>query len=1040
MKKIALALSIIACPLTSAFGQSFTEWEDMQVNEVNRYPMHTSFFTYESTEKALAGDRTQSRNHLSLDGTWKFHWVENADQRPADFYLTDLDDSSWGTMPVPGMWELNGYGDPEYVNIGFAWRGHFVDNPPLPPVKDNHVGSYRRTISIPADWDGRQIIAHFGSVTSNMYLYVNGQFVGYTEDSKVAAEFDVTDFVHPGDNLFAFQTFRWCDGSYCEDQDFWRLSGVARHSFLYTLNPEAQLTDIRITPDLTDNYTNGTLCIQGTTTGAVDIDFNLLDANGRSVKTFSATSFDRKEQKESTILDIDITLDNPEKWTAETPYLYTLTASVYSLDDKGQRTGLIGVVPQKVGFRKVEVVGDRFLVNGKPIYVKGTDRHEMDPKGGYVVSRERMIEDIQIMKRLNINAVRTCHYPDDPLWYDLCDEYGIYLCAEANQESHGFYYDDTAISRTELFLKQILERNQHNVSINFNHPSIITWSMGNETADGPNFTEAMKLIKAQDLSRPVQWERTLKGPNTDIYVPMYASQEYCQNYVDSDKPEDQRPLIQCEYNHAMGNSSGGFKEYWDIVRQNKRFQGGFIWDFQDQALYGVVPEEMGKPVRTLMYGGDYNKYDPSDNNFNCNGFITADRRLTPQAYEIGYQYQNIWTELLDADNGRIRVKNEYFFRDLKNFRLRWEVVNGDNKLCTGVVDDIDIAPQQTREFTLPLQFDKNIECFLNVYYELKTAEPLCTEGQALAHQQFQLSAYDYEGKYSKNATFTKKETTKTKVTFNNETGFIETLTVNGTNILVSGGTFRPVFWRAVTDNDMGAGLQNRLAAWRNPQMNLRSLTTVKNVTTAVYDMPEVQAVLTLKYVIEKNGTLTIHEDMDVTEGADVTRMLRYGMQLELPYAFEQSCFYGRGPVENYADRCESQNVGVYSLTADEQFWPYVRPQETGTKTGIRAWAQGPKEPWPLKKGQLEGLYITSNGEFSASALHYTIDELDEGTEKHQRHPEQLCKSEFTNLYIDQQMAGVGNINSWDPDAEALPKYRVEYKDRHFEFNIRPVVK
>lgn len=1036
MKSLLLtfALSALALGASADNKPTGTEWMDMQVNEVNRYPIHTHFFTYESLDKALKGDKTQSANFLSLDGTWKFKYVENADERPTDFYLTDLDDSSWGTMPVPGMWELNGYGDPVYVNIGFAWRGHYKDNPPVPPTKDNHVGSYRRTITVPANWDGKQIIAHFGSVTSNMYLYVNGEYVGYTEDSKVAAEFDITEFVHPGENLFAFQTFRWCDGSYCEDQDFWRLSGVARDSYLYTLDAEQQLTNIHITPDLDAAYKDGSLHIVGNTLGNLDIELSLLDAQGNEVCKKTVSSYDKTNKATSTVLDETLNVADPLKWTAETPNLYTLVAKIYALNEqkvgKGKkaktemvRGELLSVVPQKVGFRKVEIKGDRFYINGKTVYIKGADRHEMDPKTGYIVSRERMIEDLTIMKSLNLNAVRTCHYPDDPQWYDLCDEYGIYLVAEANQESHGFGYDDTSEAKKPLFQKQILERNQHNVGVYFNHPSIVFWSMGNETVDGPNFTTVYEWIKAVDPSRPIHWERAQKGANSDVFCPMYSSQEYCQRYVDSNKPEDQKPLIQCEYNHAMGNSSGGFKEYWDIVRQNKRFQGGFIWDFEDQALFGRVPPTMGLPVRTLMYGGDYNKYDASDNNFNCNGFITADRKLTPEAYEVGYQYQSIWTELKDKEKGIISVKNEYFFRDLKNYRLRWEIVQEDGRVCyNGTIDNLDIAPQQTKEFNLNFpEGDADGELLLNVYYELKEAEPLLKAGQQMAHQQFILSDYLYE-QAAMYANLDLKA--KTKLTFNKETGFIETYTVNGEDMLINGGTLKPNFWRAVTDNDMGASLQKRLGVWRNPQMNLVSLKTKKNVTTAVYDMPEVQATLTLTYTIQKNGALTVNEKMTTTEGADVPRMLRFGMVMELPYRFDQSKFYGLGPIENYVDRCSSQMLGIYSQTADEQFWKYVRPQETGTKTGIRWWQQGP-------------LKFMSNKAFSASALHYTVADLDEGDEKDQRHPEQVRKSEFTNLYIDAEMAGVGGIDSWSWDAEALPKYRVDYKDREFEFTIIP---
>ena len=635
-----------------------TEWHDLQVNEVNRLKLHTNYFAYESAEKALAGDPKASANYLSLNGTWKFHFAEAPNKRPSGFFETSYDDAAWKTISVPGIWELNGYGDPVYVNVGFAWRGHFKNNPPQVPLKDNHVGSYRRIINIPNSWDGKQIIAHFGSVTSNIYLYVNGMYVGYAEDSKVAAEFDITPYVRKGDNLIAFQTFRWCDGSYSEDQDFWRLSGVARDSYLYARNEKVQVSNIKLTADLVNNYQDGALSVDLDVKGSPTVDFDLLNANGISV---SKHSVDFKGQRHG---NVAFNIKNVKPWTAETPYLFTLVTTV----KKGGK--VIEVIPQKVGFRKVEIRNSQLLVNGQPIYIKGANRHEMDPDGGYIVSRERMIQDIKIMKQFNINAVRTCHYPDDPQWYELCDEYGLYVVAEANQEGHGFGYGDDAPTKKPMFAKQILERNQHNVEMFYNHPSIIIWSLGNETADGPNFTAAFNWIKSVDSSRPIHWERAEKGPNTELYCPMYLPQKACEEYALSSAPEDQKPLIQCEYNHAMGNSGGGLKEYWDLVRKYPKFQGGFVWDFVDQAL-----RDTKRGIYT--YGGDYNKYDPSDNNFNCNGLISPDRIPNPHMYEVGYEYQNIWVQPTDLMQGKIKVRNEYFFRDLGNYALQWKIlVNG----------------------------------------------------------------------------------------------------------------------------------------------------------------------------------------------------------------------------------------------------------------------------------------------------------------------------------------------------------------------------
>lgn len=680
---------VMAFPRTMALsavaGPTFTEWHDQQVNEVNRFPMHAAFFPYLSEEDMRVGEPSHAANYLSLEGLWKFQWVPNADERPTDFFRTDFDDSAWKELTVPAIWEMNGYGQPEYLNIGFAWRGHFTDNPPQVPTKDNHVGSYRRIVDIPTDWKGQQVIAHFGSVTSNIYLWVNGHFVGYAEDSKVAAEFDLTPYLRPGRNLIAFQTFRWCDGSYDEDQDFWRLSGVARHCYLYAQNASHHIDDLRLTPNLDDNYHDGILHIDTKTTGEGRLSFTLEDALGHIVAEKSVTT-----TKGENRVAADMTVANPQKWTAETPYLYILRVR---FSDKSGKM-LYEATLQNVGFRRVEIRGGQLLVNGQPVLIKGVNRHETDPDGGYLLTEARMMQDIRMMKRLNINAVRTSHYPDDPLWYDLCDRYGLYVVAEANQESHGFWYKDDSEAGKPNFAKPIMERNQHNVALNFNHPSVIVWSLGNETKYSQNFDAAYDWIKSQDTSRPVQFEQAaIEGRATDIFCPMYYSVDACRSYAENSKYS--KPLIQCEYNHTMGNSGGNLSDYWELIRKYPKFQGGFIWDFADQALHRqpqwnpsrtladmettasrLSPvDSTGKtqvvPIVDYTYGGDYNTYDPSDNNFNCNGVLGPDRQMNPHAYEVAYQYQNIWVEPVDLSKGIIRVRNEFFFRNLADYRMEW---------------------------------------------------------------------------------------------------------------------------------------------------------------------------------------------------------------------------------------------------------------------------------------------------------------------------------------------------------------------------------
>ncbi|MDY3876388.1 MAG: glycoside hydrolase family 2 TIM barrel-domain containing protein [Prevotella sp.] len=1022
---------------------TFTEWHDLQVNEVNRLKLHTNYFAYENETLALAGQMDKSANFISLHGAWKFNWVKDADKRPTDFYKTDLDDSAWKTMNIPANWEMNGYGVPEYVNTGFAWRGHFDQKPPAVPVKDNNVGSYRRIINIPDSWDGKQVIAHFGSVTSNIYLYVNGQYVGYAEDAKVAAEFDITPYLKKGDNLIAFQTFRWCDGSWCEDQDFWRLSGVARDSYLYARDAAVQLTNIKITPDLQNNYEDGVVQIFAEVKGQPVIEYKLLNHNGIEIIKSDANF---KKRVNGTA---QFTIKNVKKWSAEDPYLYTLVATV-----KDQKGNIVEVVPQKVGFRKVEIVNSQLLVNGQPVLIKGADRHEMDPDGGYVVSRERMIQDIKIMKRLNINAVRTCHYPDDPVWYDLCDEYGLYVTAEANQESHGFGYGNDAEAKKPEFAKQILERNQHNVEMYFNHPSVIVWSLGNETVNGDNFIAAYKWIKEQDKSRPVQFEQAGRtGENTDIFCPMYYSHDGCDKYSKDDKFT--RPLIQCEYNHTMGNSSGGLKEYWDMVRKYPKFQGGYIWDFVDQALHRnpVKPMSVKDNLTYAQYnkikytyGGDYNDYDPSDNNFNCNGVIGPDRQLNPHAYEVAYEYQNIWAEAVDLQAGKISVYNEHFFRNLANYQLVWTLLQDGKAVQNGTVDKLDVAPQQKTTLTLPYQIPAEGEVLLNIEFRLKKAEPLMEAGQMVAYRQLEVrtanaaAAVVAEGKLKVE---NKKKETEIKVLndfidieFDKATGLLKEYEVNGVDLLGEGGTLKPNFWRAVTDNDMGAQLQKKFRVWRAPALNLQTITAskvkvgknVNAVVKAVYDMPDVKAALTITYTIAPDGTMGVEQTMDATEGEKVSDMFRFGMLMQLPFQMDNSTFYGRGPIENYIDRKGSQNVGIYTQTAEEQFFPYIRPQETGTKSDIRWWQQTDKAG--------KGFRITSGNLFSASALHYSIDDLDDGEEKEQRHSYEVPQSKYTELCIDKEQFGVGGENSWG--AWPLPQHRLGYADKTFSFVISPV--
>ena len=1031
MKKYVF-LGLAGCALLSANAQTFKEWQDESVNEVNRAAMHTHFFAYENAEKAGSDVKENSKNFMSMNGSWKFFWVKNADQRPTDFWKVGYNDKGWDDMKVPAVWELNGYGDPIYVNIGYPWRNQYKNNPPHVPTEKNHVGSYRREFVIPADWSGKDIVAHFGAVSSNMYLWVNGKFVGYSEDSKLEAEFDLTPYVKPGQkNLIAFQVFRWCDGSYFEDQDFFRYTGVARDCYLYARNKK-RIDDIRVVPDLDAEYKSGSLTVNLSLKGNAAVSLELLDAANKTV----ATAEVKGAGKQSSVIRVD----NPNKWTAETPYLYTLRATL----KEGNK--VTEVVPLKVGFRKIELKNSQLLVNGQPVLFKGADRHEMDPDGGYVVSRERMIQDIQIMKKFNLNAVRTCHYPDDSFWYDLCDKYGIYVVAEANLESHGMGYDEATLAKVPSFKKTHLERNQRNVQRNYNHPSIIFWSLGNEAGYGSNFDAAYDWVKKEDPSRAVQYERSGYEGKTDIHCPMYLNYKDCIKYCEDDSKT--KPLIQCEYAHAMGNSEGGFKEYWDLVRKYPKYQGGFIWDFVDQSCRWTGKN--GKMI--YAYGGDFNRFDASDNNFCDNGLISPDRVPNPHMYEVGYFYQNIWTTAADLKAGELNVYNENFFRDLSAYALEWEVMKNGTVVRTGRVDNLNVAPQQTAKIKLDL--GKTCACaewLLNVKYVQKQREGLIPAGHIVAKDQLVLNEYKAPAMTLQNVTDMNIQTALPRIDdansqcvmiegenfniqFAKADGFMDKYMVDGLDMIKEGAKLTPNFWRAPTDNDFGAGLQQKYAVWKNPKFKLVSLKSEMKdglaVVSAEYEMPSVSAgtKLHLTYEINNRGAVKVNQKLVAEKGAKVSNIFRFGMQMVMPKSFENISYYGRGPVENYIDRKWATELGVYNQTVTDQFYAYIRPQENGNKTDIRWWKQ-------LNEAGC-GLQFVAEAPFSASALHYTIESLDSGLEKKQEHSNEVEPADLTNFLIDKVQMGLGCVDSWG----AIPReeYMLPYGDYEFTFIMQPI--
>ena len=1009
-------------------------WLDPEVNEVNTMAPRAAFFAYETENLAKADQKARSERYLSLEGKWKFNFSKDHDKAPRDFYSLKYDDSQWTDFPVPGILELNGYGDAIYSNNGYPWRTQFRPEPPFVEERNNYTGSYRKMVTVPADWKGERIYLHVGSATSNLMVWVNGKFVGYSEDSKVSAEFDLTKYLTPGkENLIAMQVMRWCDGSYLEDQDFWRFTGIAREVYLYA-RPQAHIADLFITPDLVNNYQDGTLEVKLNAVGAKGetVMFSLKDKEGKEVAAQTAKVGGNGEVK------VNFDIKNPLKWTAETPNLYTLYTTL--MDGKQ----VAEVVPQRVGFRKVEIKNAQVLVNGQPVLFKGANRHELDPVTGYVVSMDRMLEDIRVMKELNINAVRTCHYPNDPRWYELCDIYGIYMVAEANIESHGMGYGDKTLAKEPTYEKAHLERNESNIKIYKNHPSIIFWSVGNEAGYGPNFEKAYDLVKAYDPSRPCQYEQAGQNGKTDIFCPMYYNYEDCAKY--SEDNSMQKPLIQCEYAHAMGNSQGGFKEYWDLIRKYPKYQGGFIWDFVDQSVRWTGKN--GKMI--YAYGGDFNKFDASDNNFCDNGLISPDRVPNPHMYEVGYYYQDIWTTPGDLSKGEIKVYNENFFRDLSAYYLEWEMLKGGKVVRSGRVDDLKVAPQQTS--TIRLDLGETCQCtewLLNVSYKLKNREGLLPAGHTVAKDQLTLNPYKAPSMDLKNVETTNIETKAPAVQdndanylivegcgfrteFNRENGYLIKYEVNGQDMIKEGEALTPNFWRAPTDNDFGAGLQKKYAAWKNPEMKLTSLNQrMENkqvIVEAVYDMPTVSAKLNLTYVINNKGAIKVTQKMTADKNAKVSPMFRFGMQMPMPRYFENIEYYGRGPVENYIDRKGNADLAIYRQTVDEQFYSYIRPQENGTKSDIR-W-------WKMLNEAGNGIEVVASAPFSASALHYTIESLDDGARKDQRHSPEVEEADLTNLCLDKVQMGLGCVNSWG--TIALPEYQIPYGDYEFTFILTPV--
>lgn len=1021
----------------------------VSTTQVNRLPMHAEFFRFEDRQKALQNNREKSSLFMSLNGTWRFNWVSDPRQRPQDFYKTDFNDQQkgWVNFAVPANWEVNGYGYPVYVNHPYDFTGRSKMgarlNPPYDiPVDHNPVGSYRRTFTLPENWDGKQIFINLDGVKTAFYLWINGQKVGYSEDYKLAAEFDITKYVKKGHNVIALQVFAWADSSYLECQDMIRYSGIERGIYLYA-TPKTSITDYKVSGSLDRSYRNGVFDLSvkannyemdkglhaAAKTYAIDV--QLLDTSGKSVfeesKKLSVINSWKNEVKFSK------TIPEVKTWSAETPYRYLLIMTLR--DEKGN---VLQAIPQYVGFRSVEIRGSDMLVNGKRVFFKGVNRHEAHPTKGHVLSHAEMEKDMEMMKKLNVNAVRHSHYPPDPYWMELCDKYGLYVIDEANIESHGRGYDlRYTLANDPEWKAPHMDRITRMYERDKNYTAVITWSLGNEAGNGINMYDGYNWLKTHDF-RPVQYERSELDFNTDIICTQYPTPDNLLNYSRSTDPSYSRPYIMSEYAHIMGNSLGNFKDYWDVIENNPKLQGGYIWEWVDQ---GIDTIKNGK--RILAYGGDFpldHPVDPvlmSDNNFNVKGLVTGYRALTPMAVEAKKVHQNIKTQWDGAQ--QFTVRNGYFFRDLSNYKLLWKVTKDGKTVKSGSINSLQAQPGEVMPLNINLpQMNRNSDYFISFSYLLKAAEPFLEAGYEIAAEQFQLKNAEKTSlpvsakgttAFDNNYNVTGKDF---KISFDADKGVINRYEYKNSTYLSN--AFVPSYWRAPVDNDFGAGLNRSARKFRDAYAQgkvIRKNISQSNSTTVVEFEKEVlggDALQQVKYTVYPDGTVDVYQNFKVVKG-DSKFMQRAGSDAEMNPAFDKIEFFGRGPWENYKDRKYASEVGIYRQNVADQYFPYARPQESGNKTDVR-WVQ-----FTDKSGR--GIRFEAFGNnISFSALPYALKDLDPETEKKQYHSGELEKRDKIYLHIDHDQSGVGGVDSWA--TPALGTYRIPYRDYSYTYRMIPL--
>jgi len=1041
MKKNLLAF-VAVCMSVSVAAQVQLDplFENPGVQEINRLPMRTNYFPYENEALAAKGDTTKSSRYLSINGMWKFLWVKSPSLLPKDFYSLQYNATAWGEFPVPANWEFKGFGIPIYTNIPYEFSPKNPNPPDIPDSIDQPTAGYRKSFVLPVQWQGMKVYLHLGAVKSAFRLYVNGKEVGLGKDSKLESEFDLTNFVTKGDNLIALEVRRWSDASYLECQDMWRLSGITRDCYLYA-RPLVHLYDFFAKPTLTNNFKDGNLLVQvqawNETAAAHNnyaVQIKLTDDKGAVfIDTMQKTIGLKRINGSKAELHFQNAFSGANAWTAETPFLYNLQISL--LDENN---AVVEAINKRIGFRNVEIKNGQLMVNGKAIYIKGVNRHETDPFTNQVLSHERMLQDVTEMKKLNINAVRNSHYPDDPYWYDLCNQYGLYMVDEANIESHGMGYDlDKTLGNNPEWEQAHLIRMKRMVLRNKNNPCIIMWSMGNEAGNGNNFYEGYHLIKGMDPSRPIHYERAELEWNSDVYCPMYPSPDELIKYA---KSNPTKPLIMCEYAHAMGNTVGNFKDYWDVIESYPSLQGGFIWDWVDQGMY---LEKNGKKV--WGYGGDWGPAGtPSDNNFLCNGLVDPVREWNPHAYEVRKVYQYIKMKLQD-DKKTLEIKNTYSFISLDNFYYRWQLLKQGKVIATDSITTVNIAAGGTGTIQIPYQLPADSdEYYLRVTAFTKNDEGVLKANTALAWDEFKLSErtnFIYNPSAQKINQVTAADGS---IQLQNK-NFIAMFDKSGNFIAYKVGNkevfnFGPQinFWRPPNDNDFGASLQYKLEEWKNAGAKA-SFKTMQASTqneagwltvTIEKSLLDNDALLTQEFAFDGQGAIKVSNTFKAVKGKH-GMLFKFGNHLKLPVDFINVQWYGRGPVENYFDRKTAAFVGEYKGVIKDQYFPYIRPQESGNKTDIR-WAK-------ITRKDGSGFIVAATDTLlNVNILPYAPAQLYAGTQKKQEHSGELEPDKNVHLDIDLQQMGVGGINSWSE--WPLEKYRLPYKNYSYSYLIIPIKK